>query len=434
MKTIKTIIAIAFGFTLVAQGNNQILSQQEKNEFIKNATEVLKSNYVYPEIGESMSTMLKTEESKEKYNKVLDPNHFAMLVTKDLQDISNDLHLRVIYNPNSKKEKKEEFTDGEKEFIKSMKSINYGFKELRILDGNIGYLDLRGFVPVSLAGESALSAINFLSNTKAIIIDLRRNSGGAPDMVQFLASFFFDKSIHLGDFYSRPEDKLSQYWTLPYLPGKRLTEQKLYILTSSNTFSAAEGLAYDLKHLNRATIVGETTGGGAHPGGTINVNNNFQIWVPTGRAINAITKTNWEGKGVIPNIEVSQKKALSTAYRAALKHLYKETGEDFYANLLERELSKVDAKPNKDIDLNQFVGKYISEGDGPIFQFTSEDNSLYGKMAGNPQKIEFEMKGNDLFVGVGVPAKVQFIRENDTLISIQIQVADNPIITALRVD
>lgn len=170
--------------------------------------------------------------------------------------------------------------------------------------------------------------MNFLSNAGAVIIDLRRNGGGSPAMIQLISSYFLRDTTHLNSFENRGEDVLKQFWSLPYVPGKSMFDTDLYILTSPRTFSAAEEFTYNMKNLKRATLVGETTGGGAHPGGTQIVNDDFLIWVPTGRAVNPITKTNWEGTGIAPDIAVAQDKALDKARALALEKMIKTAPDE----------------------------------------------------------------------------------------------------------
>jgi C-terminal processing protease CtpA/Prc len=203
-----------------------------------------------------------------------------------------------------------------------MRMSNYGFKEVKLLDGNIGYLDLRGFSDARFGGETAVAAMNFLSNASALIIDLRNNGGGSPSMIQLITSYLYGpQAVHLNTFYSRPSNEYSQTWTLPHVSGKRRPDMDVYVLTSGKTFSAAEEFTYNLKNLKRATIIGETTGGGAHPGGTRVATERFTVWVPTGRAINPITQTNWEGTGVEPDIKVKAADALQVAQVKALEKL-----------------------------------------------------------------------------------------------------------------
>jgi C-terminal processing protease CtpA/Prc len=232
------------------------------------------------------------------------------------------------------------------------KKTNAGFVKIERLPGNVGYLELHGFMPG--AEEPAAAAMNFLAGTDALIIDLRNNRGGGPQAVTLLCSYFFDeKPVHLNSLFWRKDNRTDDFWTLKSVAGKRYLGKDIYILTSKRTFSAAEEFAYDLQCLKRATLVGETTGGGAHPGGMAPLGEHFMAFIPMGRAINPITKTNWEGKGVKPDIAVPADKALETAHQRAIEQLLKngdqETGRliemDLKRHQMEAEKAKQENKP-----------------------------------------------------------------------------------------
>ncbi|HEY6414403.1 MAG TPA: S41 family peptidase [Edaphobacter sp.] len=159
--------------------------------------------------------------------------------------------------------------------------------------------------------------MNFLAHTDAVIFDLRENGGGDPKMVSLIATYLFDQPEHLNDLYERKTDTTTQYWTQPFVPGTKLGDKPVYVLTSNRTFSGAEEFTYDLKNLKRATIVGETTGGGAHPVRGVRVDDHFVVGVPFARAVNPVSKTNWEGTGVEPDVSVKAADALTTAQKLA---------------------------------------------------------------------------------------------------------------------
>ncbi|HJQ27264.1 MAG TPA: S41 family peptidase [Blastocatellia bacterium] len=298
---------------------------------IDSAIKHLNQAYVFPEVAKKMEQSLRERLANKEYDSATSARGFAERLTTDLQAVSHDKHLRVGYSsePIPERTRAEEPTAEEIERFKTMlRQTNYGFEKLERLSGNIGYLDLRGFNPAQFAAETGAAAMNFLANTDALIIDLRRNGGGDPAMVAFLTSYLFgNEPVHLNDLYFRPEDATHQWWTLPHVPGKRFGgEKEVYVLTSKRTFSAAEEFTYNLKNLKRATIVGETTGGGAHPGGPRRLSEHFQMFVPSGRAINPISKTNWEGTGVEPDVKVPAEQALKVAQVSALTKLIdKET-------------------------------------------------------------------------------------------------------------
>jgi C-terminal processing protease CtpA/Prc len=160
--------------------------------------------------------------------------------------------------------------------------------------------------------------MSFLANSESVILDLRQNGGGQSGGT-LLCSYFLKEETHLGDVYNRPENTTRQVWSYPVVAGAKLADKDLYILTSNRTFSAPEALAYDLQVLKRATIVGETTGGGAHGTTIYRITDRFSASIPFCRGINPVTKTDWEGTGVKPDVAVPADQSLLTAHLLALK-------------------------------------------------------------------------------------------------------------------
>ncbi|QMU28794.1 S41 family peptidase [Adhaeribacter radiodurans] len=304
------------------------LSRKERSFTIHSISGKLQENYIFPKVADKMVQSLKTNLKKGKYNSLVNPPEFARQLTNDLRETSKDKHLMVVYNPAViarekaliDKDRANEEAEWAKELVNHLKRDNYGFREVKILDGNIGYLDLREFTDPKYSSETLANAMHFLENTNAFIIDLRQNDGGSPEMVQLLASYFFSSEpvVHLANNYNRPKNELTKSWTLPNVTGTRRPLTDLYILTSSKTFSAAEAFSYQLKHLNRATIVGERTAGGAHLTGSVIATDKFYVRIPQGRTTSPVTNANWEGIGVTPDIEVSAEEALHTAHTKAL--------------------------------------------------------------------------------------------------------------------
>jgi retinol-binding protein 3 len=328
-------------------------------DVIEQAIKNLKEAYVFPETAAKMEADLRKRLENKEYDEIKSAKKLAELLTDQLQAISKDKHLRVNYHydpvppmpgPEQRKSATGKSSEMHARMLKRARSINFGFEKVERLEGNVGYLKMNMFQPAELgAGETAAAAMNFLANTDALIIDLRENGGGSPDMVALVSSYLFGAHpVHLNDLYFRPENSTHQWWTLPYVPGQRYEGKPVYVLTSKRTFSAAEEFTYNLKSLKRATIVGETTGGGAHPGGGRRINEHFTMFVPAGRAINPITKTNWEGTGVAPDVAVPADQALNTAYLAALKGIAKSLTEPA------RDSSKSESEPGPDpMQLNQ---------------------------------------------------------------------------------
>ena len=285
----------------------------------------LTESYVYPDIGQKMIDAVRAHLKAGHYDKIIDGDAFAAQLTTDLLDVSHDKHLRVNFSP---VKLPPDPPDGGgptpaqiADFRKEMEHDNCGFRKVEILPGNIGYLKFDMFADADFCGPTLVSAMEFLAHVDAIIYDMRENGGGDPKMVALACTYLFDKPTHLNDLYDRKEDKTTQYWTLPYVPGTRLPDKPAYVLTASRTFSGAEEFTNDLKTQKRATIVGEVTGGGAHPVRGQRIDDHFIIGVPFARAINPITKTDWEGTGVTPDVAVKAADALETAEKLATEKI-----------------------------------------------------------------------------------------------------------------
>ncbi|MEM7087698.1 MAG: S41 family peptidase [Bacteroidota bacterium] len=406
----------------LAQEIDRGLTPKQVKNVIDSIGDRLNRNYVFPKVAQAMTDKLKENEKKGAYKAIKDPIQFADKLTEDLQAVSKDLHLRVSFNPEEIAERnrtvtQEDSTRYMNNYIKRLQRNNFGFKQVEILDGNIGYLDLRSFSDTRFASETATAAMNFLSNTDAIIIDLRANGGGSPQMIQLISSYLFEGRVHLNNFYMRPTDDTMQTWTLPHVPGKRNPNADVYVLTSGSTFSAAEEFSYNLKNLERATLIGETTGGGAHPGGNQPVNDRFMIWLPTGRAISPITNTNWEGVGVVPHIKVPAADALDTAKLKALETLKNKTDNIEMAHFYDWSIKGIQAVKNPvAVDLatlKKYAGKY-----GPR-EVRFENNQLVYQR-GKGREYTLIPLSNDEFMLDGLSSfRIQFLSQNNKVVALQ---------------
>lgn len=309
-----------------------------KTQVVDTILKQLNDNYVFPEVAKKMETDVRQRIGNKEYEKITSSQEFAKKLTEDLQSVSRDKHLRVRFSaqPIPERQRRDEPTAEEKaEYQRFISRVNFGFEKVERMQGNIGYIDFRGFMDPELGAATVAAAMNFVSNTDALIFDLRQNGGGDPAMVALICSYLFgDKPVHLNDLYFREGNKTEEFWTKPTVTGKKYGDKEVYVLTSNRTFSGAEEFANNLKVLKRATIVGETTGGGANPGGTFRINEHFGVFIPVGRAINPVTKTNWEGTGVEPDVKVPKEQALKTAYLIALNKSVEKTKDEGLKNAL----------------------------------------------------------------------------------------------------
>jgi hypothetical protein len=302
------------------------LDAQSRQRVIDGAVSELKEFYVFPDVAQKMAYALGEHLKSGDYDRITAGDDFAALLTQHLAAVSHDKHLGVNYRPFKQPAGRPEpsAADRKAEMTKQMQRTNCRFKKIEILPGNIGYLKFDGFADPAICGSTVTAAMNFLAYADAIIFDLRDNGGGDPKMVALISSYLFDQPTHLTDIYNRKEDSVTQFWTLPYIPGVRLSDKPVFVLTSKSTFSGAEDFTYNLKNLKRATIVGETTGGGAHPVIGRPIDDHFVIVVPFVRSINPISKTNWEGTGVEPDVPAKASEALDVATKLAADKIQKK--------------------------------------------------------------------------------------------------------------
>jgi len=375
------------------------LQKEEISLVVDSAAKFMRDFYVFPDKGTEISHVLLDKLAKGKYDSFKDPQEFAEQLTEDLRSVNNDRHIGVSYSPESIRlyldSKDQDNDDFEKAELKNNQFRNFGFQELKILPGNIGYLDLEFFSGTKDAGLTAVAAMNFFAHTGALIIDLRTNGGGSPEMIQLISSYLFEDVEHLNSFYIREGDKYNQFWTLPHIPGPKLIETDIYVLTANRTFSAAEEFTYNLKNMERATIVGEITGGGAHPVNRHLLNNNFSMSVPFGKAVNPVTGTNWEGTGIEPHIKVPADQALDKAHMMALEKLLDSEKEERYVTLYKWHLDGLKAKLEPEKIPAKVMESYSGEY-GPR-KISLEDGALFYQREKNP-KMKMVPMSEDYFM------------------------------------
>lgn len=339
MKHIKkplAILLLVFPFLSYAQKK---ISDKDKSSTIESIKELIHANYVFEHKTAYFNRSLDSLNATGKYEGVKDYQAFADILTEDLVAITKDKHFKIQYNPDlvqsrrrrleASQQAEEEETEVETEETNAEEEIdwnywyaqkkNFGFEKVEVLGGNIGYVKYTFFQPLSWAESTIDATMRFVANTDALIIDLRENQGGYSPTDSYLASYFFDGNATLWmSSYERRLDETDSVLTFQDVGGERYVDKSVFILVSENTFSLAERFAYGLKHFNKAIIIGEASAGAAHAIDFMEVNENYLIQLPIIRSVHPVTKIDWEGTGVIPDIETSNEEALRTAHLMAL--------------------------------------------------------------------------------------------------------------------
>jgi hypothetical protein len=311
-------------------------------DIVTTALALLRANYVFPEVADRAAVAVEARLAAGEYDD-LDEPALAELLTGHLNEICDDKHLRVRARrprpggpdaggpgpgrpggpgPGPGREEPDDHEARVLALRRMGRLDNFGIHRVERLDGNIGYLDLRRVPVPAIAGPAMAAAMELVAGTYALIIDLRHNGGGAPDGVVFWCSYLFDdQPTHLNDIFRADTGETRQFWALPYVPGPRYLDRPVYVLSSARTFSGGEDFAYTLQALGRAEVIGETTGGGAHPTRMFAISPAVDIAVPFARSVNPVTGGNWQGTGVVPDVAVPEAEARDVAYAKALRHV-----------------------------------------------------------------------------------------------------------------
>jgi len=341
------IITLTTSQLFAAEPRDTPLDKAAREQVIATALSWIDKVYVFPDGANKLVQALHEQQRRGAYDKITSSVELAKTLTHDLRAAVNDLHINVIYNerpvpPDRQPEGR--MSRGE---IERMRAIgapnNFGFIKVEILEGNIGYVRLDGFDMAMNGGDTAAATMAFVANSDALIFDLRENHGGDPTMVQLLLGYLLEgEPVHFNDFVYRDTSKTEQYWSNAWVPGKRYLDKPVYVLTSNTTFSCAEEFAYDLQTQKRGVTVGEATGGGAHPVAFYRLSEHLGLTVPFARALNPITHSDWEGKGVQPDVPVGADKALAQATVLAAQQIAQHPRDARHAETLQQVLK--DAK------------------------------------------------------------------------------------------
>jgi C-terminal processing protease CtpA/Prc len=310
-------------------------------EIINKLSEKLRTCYIFPEVAEQICTRLQWYLHNGDYSTLTEADLFALALTMHMQGVSQDEHLWIKWHGETLPE-----DDGQlrlnqvwqEQRMLEARLENYGFYKVEKRPGNVGYLDIHYFHRPAWGGDTAVNAMNFLADTNALIIDLRKCTGGFPGMIALVCSYLFgEEPLLLGSIYWRDEDVTQQYWTLPYVPGRHYLNKPVYVLTSKDTFSGGEMFADIMQTRKRTTIIGEKTDGGANAGASYRIHPHFEAFIPIGRAINPVTSANWEGCGITPDISVPSEFSFNSAYKLALQSVIDGLAEP--SNTVHRKLA-----------------------------------------------------------------------------------------------
>jgi hypothetical protein len=419
------LVSLGASFAFGQEAKAPVLDTAKRQAIVDEISSLLNKNYIFAETAKKIEDRLRDRLKSGAYDKFTGPRDFAEAVNRDLAEVGHDRHMGFAYAPVQAAEiarlqsrNEAEVKTARDRELEAAKRNNFGFRKVERLAGNIGYLDFRAFAAAGNAGATAVAALNFLAYCDAVIVDLRQNGGGDPSQIQLMSSYFFSEPTHLNDLYYRAADTTENYWTLPFVPGPRMVGADLYILTSRTTFSGAEEFSYNMKNLKRATLIGETTGGGAHPTDAMIVQTEYVLRVPVGRAINPYSKTNWEGTGVAPDVQVPAAEAFDRAYAMALDKLRGKTSDPQRKREYEWVLVDLAAKA-KPVHLDEnilkrFAGEYgerkvifengalFYQRTGPKLRLTPLTETLFAVEGLDYFRAEFTVKDGSVVALVGV--------------------------------
>lgn len=361
---------------------------------VDSLTAAIDSVYVLGEPAARIVTGLRQNLADGAYDDITDPRAFAERLYEDAQAINHDGHFRIQALPPldpSVAEAGYEEDPAEVERQERMRRAgNYGFRKAEILQGGVGYLRFDMFARGDEAYAAGAAAMNFLANSNAVILDLRYNGGGSASMIRFLAGYLFAEKEHLINWEVRAEGVTEQSYSADYVPGKRIIDQPVYVLTSGNTFSAAEEFTFDLRNLERATVVGDTTGGGGHTvAGYVFDFDGFRMLIrlPYGRAFNPENNEGWEGTGVVPHIAVPAEQALDTAHADALQKLMEAEEDEVIKGAYEWALTFLEARLNPMTitvtEMQPYAGTF-----GPRRIFVEDEELWYQREGRSRHRLE----------------------------------------------
>lgn len=280
-----------------------------RRDVVAKLSGALRDDYIFPDVGEKAAAKISASLSAGEYDQLSDLNSFAARLSSDVAAIARDKHLRVIAQ--GAPPPPPAGAGG------GMPHAEAGVTRADRLAGGIGYIEVVAFPPLPLFKPTVDKAMLALKGSRALIIDDRRNGGGSPDGVAYLVSFLVapERTIEITDIVSRvpKTNTFTRVRNSSQPTPVSFATIPVYVLTSKNTFSGGEEFAYDVQTHKLGKVIGEITGGGAHPTRPVDLGQGFVAMIPFARSEDPITKTNWEGRGVQPDVPVSAQDALKVA-------------------------------------------------------------------------------------------------------------------------
>jgi peptidase S41-like protein len=360
----------------------------------------LESRYVFEDTAKKLAQLVRTKQRSNAYKSITTGPALARALTDDLRAVAHDKHLHVdfIFAPFPQRSA----GPPSQEVLNQMRKQNGAIPKVEILDGNVGYMRVNGVPPLDMARPAVAAAFAFLHHTDALILDNRGNGGGDPNTVALYISYFSEGEPYIvNTFHWREGNRVVEFKTTELGELTYGSRKPVFVLTSPGTFSGGEELSYDLQALKRATIVGEVTGGGANPGGPVSLGHQFIVNMPSGRPINPVTGTNWEGVGVKPDIPVSAVAALSKAHTLAIERLTAEASDAVSRSMLNAVAMKLESIDEAESERAarlanaEILGTYVMEaGAGPAVTILEQDGRLVQRVDGRPDVALIFLKGN----------------------------------------
>lgn len=326
---------------------------------------------------------------------------FAQKTTVILKEAFNDKHLslyydtalinRLIYEQRKGVNWNDiKYFEAYSEHEDLIKSNNFDFSKLEILAGNVGYLKFNYFAKKAKAQATIEAAMQFVSNCDALIIDLQENAGGHVNTAEYICSFFYPEGSTL--FYRNLTDETEIEYFAKAVGPESLTKMPLYILINERTASAAEVITNTFMETQRATVIGSLTWGGAHACALVILNDAFALQLPFSKMEGPVTKSNWEAKGIEPDITKAPKNIIENVHHLAISNLLDNEANTKAKRKYKGILKSIEAKFNEEeIELLDYEGKYAKH------HFEVKNKTLYHSKVGERPVNLLHIK-NDEFI------------------------------------